>query len=274
MDPEAGQPVWIDSHCHLTADDFAEDRDPVVERARAAGVTTLVAIGSGYGAARLAEAADFAEGRPSVHATAGVHPHEAKELDDGVKARLRDVLARPGLVAVGECGLDYWYDNSPREAQREAFAWQVALARELDRPVSIHVRDRGEDAYEDLLAIWRAEGGGAVEGVLHCYTGSLDFARRGLDAGLCVSFSGIVTFKKADALREVASALPLDRLLVETDAPFLAPEGHRGRRNEPAWVPRVGETLAALHGLAPEAVAETTAANARRLFRLDGSEAA
>jgi TatD DNase family protein len=130
------------------------------------------------------------------------------------------------------------------------------------------VRDRGEDAYAELLDIWRAEGGGAVEGVLHCYTGSLDFARRGLDAGLFVSFSGIVTFKKAGDLRDVARALPLDRLLVETDAPFLAPEGHRGRRNEPAWVPRVGETLAQLHGTTPEAVAEATAANARRLFRL------
>jgi TatD DNase family protein len=260
--------VWLDSHCHLTADDFAADRDDVLARAREAGVTTLLAIGSGYGAARLGEAADFAEGRPGVHATAGVHPHEARELDDAVRERLRAALARPEVVAVGECGLDYWYENSPREAQRRAFAWQVALARELDRPVSIHVRDRGEDAYAELLDIWRAEGGGAVEGVLHCYTGSLDFARRGLDAGLFVSFSGIVTFKKAGDLRDVARALPLDRLLVETDAPFLAPEGHRGRRNEPAWVPRVGETLAQLHGTTPEAVAEATAANARRLFRL------
>jgi TatD DNase family protein len=260
--------VWLDSHCHLTADDFAADRDDVLARAREAGVTTLLAIGSGYGAARLGEAADFAEGRPGVHATAGVHPHEARELDDAVRERLRAALARPEVVAVGECGLDYWYENSPREAQRRAFAWQVALARELDRPVSIHVRDRGEDAYAELLDIWRAEGGGAVEGVLHCYTGSLDFARRGLDAGLCVSFSGIVTFAKAGELREVARALPLDRLLVETDAPFLAPEGHRGRRNEPAWVPRVGETLAELHGASAEAVAEVTARNARRLFRL------
>jgi len=260
--------VWLDSHCHLTADEFAEDRAAVVERARAAGVVSLVVIGSGYGTTRLAEAADFAEGLDGVHATAGVHPHEAHELDEAVKVRLRENLARPGIVAVGECGLDYWYENSPRAAQRDAFAWQVALARELDLPVSIHVRDRGDDAYTELLHLWRAESRGAVEGVLHCYTGSLDFARRGLDAGLSVSFSGIVTFPKAGELREVARALPLDRLLVETDAPFLAPLGHRGKRNEPAWVGRVGQTIAELHGVSAEAVAEATTRNARRLFRL------
>ncbi|HKJ25069.1 MAG TPA: TatD family hydrolase [Myxococcota bacterium] len=260
--------MWLDSHCHLTADEFADDRPAVLARAREAGVATMLAIGSGYGAARLAEAADFADAHAGIHATAGVHPHEAAELDDGVKARLRETLARPGLVAVGECGLDYWYENSPRAAQREAFAWQVALARELGLPVSIHVRDRGDDAYAELLDLWRGEGRGDVEGVLHCYTGSLDFARRGLDAGLSVSFSGIVTFKKAGELREVARALPLDRLLVETDAPFLAPEGHRGKRNEPAWVGRVGETIAELHGTSVAAVAEATSRNARRLFRL------
>jgi TatD DNase family protein len=262
--------MWLDSHCHLTADDYAADRAEVLARARAAGVSALVAIGSGYGAARLAEAAALAAREPDVFATAGVHPHEAKELDDDARRRLREALALPRVVAVGECGLDYWYDNSPRAAQREAFAFQVALARELDLPVSIHVRDRGEDAYEDLLAIWRSESAGAVAGVLHCYTGSLEFARRGLDAGLLVSFSGIVTFKKAGALREVARALPLDRLLVETDAPFLAPEGQRGHRNEPAFVARVGETLAALHGADAETVARATSANARRLFRLPG----
>jgi len=260
--------VWLDSHCHLTADEFAEDRAAVLERARAAGVASLVAIGSGYGTARLTEAADFAVGRAGVHATAGVHPHEARELDEAVKTCLRQTLARPEVVAVGECGLDYWYENSPRAAQRDAFAWQVALARELDLPVSIHVRDRGDDAYTELLERWRSEGQGEVEGVLHCYTGSLDFARHALDTGLSVSFSGIVTFPKADDLREVARALPLDRLLVETDAPFLAPVGHRGKRNEPAWVGRVGQTIAELHGVSAEAVAEATTRNARRLFRL------
>ena len=260
--------MWLDSHCHLTADDYDEDRDAVLDRARAAGVSTLIAIGSGYGAARLAEASAFAEGRPGVFATAGIHPHEAREFDETSREAVARALDHPAVVAVGECGLDYFYENSPRPEQRAAFAWQVGLARERGLPVSIHVRDKGEAAYDELLEIWQAEGGGAVEGVLHCYTGTLDFARRGLDAGLCVSFSGIVTFKRAEELRQVARALPLDRLLVETDAPFLAPEGHRGKRNEPAFVARVGQTLAELHGLPVERIAEITASNARRLFRL------
>jgi len=260
--------VWLDSHCHLTADAFAEDRPEVLARARGAGVSTFVAIGSGYGVARLSEARALAEREPDVFATAGVHPHEAQEMTEATRDALRDALAAPRVVAVGECGLDYYYENSPRPAQRKAFALQVALARELRLPVSIHVRDRGEDAYRELFEIWDAEGGGAVEGVLHCYTGSLTVARRGIDLGLSVSFSGIVTFKRAAELRDVAKALPLDRLLVETDAPFLAPEGHRGKRNEPAWVGRVGETLAALHGVDAETVARTTTENARRLFGL------
>lgn len=268
--------MWLDSHCHLTADDFAEDRTEVLARAREAGVEALVAIGSGYGVARLGEAVAFARGRPGVHATAGIHPHEASELDEPARNALVAVLDAGDVVAVGECGLDYYYENSPREAQRDAFAWQVSLARERELPVCIHVRDRGPDAYRELIDIWRAEGGGAVRGVLHCYTGTREFAERALDEGLFVSFSGIVTFKRAEALRGVARALPLDHLLVETDAPFLAPEGHRGRRNEPAFVPRVGETLAALHGLDLDAVAHATRENAHRLFGLqppDGAQA-
>ncbi len=267
--------MWIDSHCHLTAGDYDADREAVLARAREGDVDTLVVIGSGYGASRTGEAADLAAREDDVFATAGLHPHDAREFGDDAQAHIREALARPRVMAVGECGLDYWYENSPREAQRRAFAWQVALARELDRPVSIHVRDRGQDAYEELLDIWQQEGGGAVEGVLHCYTGTLDFARRGLDAGLLVSFSGIVTFKKAEDLREVARALPLDRLLVETDAPFLAPEGHRGKRNEPAWVARVGQTLADLHDTDLETVARVTRENTIRLYRLplDGAAA-
>jgi TatD DNase family protein len=168
--------------------------------------------------------------------------------------------------------------NSPRETQLEVFAEQVALARELAMPVSIHVRgnehdnvgqnDDSFDAYDDLLEIWLAEGRGELEGVLHCYTGTLDFARRAMEAGFFVSFSGIVTFKGSAALREVAQGIPLDRLMVETDAPFLAPQGHRGRRNEPLWVVLVGETLAQLHDCTIEEIAERTTANTRRLFRL------
>jgi len=260
--------VWLDSHCHLTARDYDGDRDAVLHRAHEAGVRTLLAIGSGYGTDHLEDAATFAAAEAGVYASAGVHPHEASEWSDAIAERLRALLARPEVVAVGECGLDYYYDNSPRDAQRRALAAQLALARETHLPVSIHVRDRGPGAYEELLEIWHGEGAGALAGVLHCYTGTLDFARRALDAGLWISFSGILTFKKAEDLREVARALPLDRLLVETDSPFLAPEGQRGKRNEPAWVTRVGAVLARLQGRAAEEVAHVTAANARRLFGL------
>jgi len=265
--------MWLDSHCHVTADAFAEDRDAVLARARRAGVDALLAIGSGYGIASNAAAVELAAREPDVFAAVGVHPHEASELEDALRPRLREWLDRPEVVAVGECGLDYYYMNSPHETQRAVFAEQVALARELDLPVSIHVRSEGPEAYDELLDIWIAEGGGAVEGVLHCYTGSLAFARRALEHGFYVSFSGIVTFKKSGGLREVAKGLPLERLMIETDAPFLAPEGQRGHRNEPAWVERVGRTLAGLHEVPAEELARVTSANARRLFRLPAAAA-
>lgn len=260
--------MWLDSHCHVTAHRFDDDRTEVLERTFAGGVDEIVSIGSGYGIAGNADAIALAETDDRIWATVGVHPHEAAELDDANRAAIRGWLDHDRVVALGECGLDYHYMNSPRETQREVFAEQVALARELDVPVSIHVRGDEPNAYEELLEIWIAEGRGAIEGVLHCYSGSLDFATRALDHGFYVSFSGIVTFKKSDALREAARGLPLDRLMVETDAPFLAPQGHRGRRNEPAWVSVVGETLAALHAVPVEEVAATTTANARRLYRL------
>lgn len=260
--------MWIDSHCHVTADEFAEDRAAVLDRASQAGVDTLIAIGSGYGVDANQRAVDLAAGDARVWATVGVHPHDADRLDNAGRERLGGWLSAPRVVAVGECGLDFWYENSPREVQREVFAEQLAWARERDLPVSIHVRDREAQGYEDLLAIWRSEGGGALEGVLHCYTHDLPFARRALDLGLCISFSGILTFKRDRGLRDVAAALPLDRLLVETDAPLLSPEGHRGQRNEPARTVQVGEVLALAQGRPIEEVARVTAANARRLFRL------
>jgi TatD DNase family protein len=263
--------MWLDSHCHLGAPDFDADREAVLERAWASGVEGLVAIGSGYGIAGNARALELASADPRIRATAGVHPHEAGELDARARELLEAWLAHPSVVAVGECGLDYHYMRSPREVQREALALQLALARERSLPVSVHVRGDRPDAFAELLDLWLAVGGGALAGVLHCYTGTLDFARRALDAGLLVSFSGILTFRRDRGLREVARALPLDALLVETDAPLLAPEGLRGRRNEPAQVGRVGGVLAELHGVPVEAVAEATTRNARRLFGWNGA---
>jgi TatD DNase family protein len=262
--------MWIDSHCHVTAERFDEDRQAVLERAFAGGVDQLISIGSGYGIRGNAEAIALAESDERIFATVGVHPHEASELDDPSRRAIRDWLGHDRVVALGECGLDYHYMRSPRDVQLSVFAEQVALARELSMPVSIHVRGDEPDAYEDLLEIWLAEGRGELAGVLHCYTGNLAFARRAMDAGFFVSFSGILTFKASDDLREVARGVPLDRLMVETDAPFLAPQGQRGRRNEPLWVSIVGETLASLHGRSIDEIATCTSANARRFYRLPG----
>jgi len=260
--------MWFDSHCHVTADEFAEDRAEVIARAFAGGVDGLIAIGSGYGIASNRRAIDLAASDARIFATVGVHPHEAKEYSDEARRQLEEWLDAPDVVGIGESGLDYHYSRSPRDVQREVFAEQVATARRRDLPVSIHVRGDEPDAFGEMLDIWQAEGGGETRGVLHCYTGSLDFARRAIDAGFYVSFSGILTFKNDRGLRDVAAALPLERLMVETDAPLLAPEGHRGRRNEPARVGLVGERLAELQGRPVEEVARTTSANTRALFRL------
>ena len=259
--------MWIDSHTHVTASEFDADRDAVMERARAAGVEGFVAIGAGWGIEANEAAVALAAREDDVFAAVGVHPHDAKLLDDAGRARIRAWLERPRVVAVGECGLDYHYMNSPREVQRAVFAEHVAMARGRDLPVVIHVRGDDGEAWEELLDIWLAEGRGDVTGVLHCYTGSLDFACRALDARLDVSFSGIVTFKTAADLRAIAAALPLDRILVETDCPLLAPVPHRGQRNEPAHVAAVGATIANVRGIPVEEVARATAANTRRLFR-------
>ena len=260
--------MWIDSHCHVTADRFDEDRTDVLERAFAGGIDALISIGSGYGIAGNAQAIALAERDERIFAAVGFHPHEAAEVDDDARRELDEWLGHERVFALGECGLDYHYMNAPREVQRSVFAEQVAIARERDVPVSIHVRGDDPNAYDELLDIWIAEGRHALQGVLHCYTGTLEFARRAMEEGFYVSFSGIVTFKRSSDLRDVARGVPLDRMMVETDAPFLAPQGYRGKRNEPAWVPIVGETIAALHECSIEEVAATTSHNTRQLFRL------
>jgi TatD DNase family protein len=264
--------VWLDSHCHISADEFAEDRADVLDRATDGGVDAFIAIGSGYGIEHNARAVSLAQDDPRIFATVGIHPHEASELDPRGRTQIEAWLNSPRVVGVGECGLDYHYMNSDRDVQREVLAYQLSLAREHDLPVSIHVRGDEPNAFDEFLDIWLAEGRREIEGVLHCYTGTLDFARRALDANLFISFSGILTFKNDRGLRGTAAELPLTKLMVETDAPLLAPEGHRGRRNEPLRVGQVGEVLASALSTPIEDVARETTANTRRLFRLDKFE--
>jgi len=248
---------WCDNHCHLDDERLGP---AALEGAREAGVERIVTIGTD--AARSAAAIELAAAHDGVWATVGLHPHDAVQGVDGIVG----LLDRPGVVAVGECGLDYHYDHSPREVQREAFAAQVALAHERDLTLVIHTRE----AWDDTFAILAAEGV-PERTVLHCFTGGPEEAKRCLDLGAFLSFSGIVTFKQADDVRAAAALCPLDRLLVETDAPYLAPEPHRGRLNRPALVPVVGARLAEVKGVPVEVVAEATWANAEAAFpRLAG----
>ncbi len=254
----------IDSHCHLADEQFASDLDDVVTRARDAGLTTALTILDATNRAEATRADRVAAAWPTVRFAVGVHPHQAGafiDAVDAVVALVRDTYAaRAGAVAIGEIGLDYHYDFAPRATQVEVFRRQIALARELGRPVVIHTREADDDTIDAL----RSEGGGEVTGVFHCFTGDAQFARRALDLGFHVSFSGIVTFGNADAIREAARIVPADRLLVETDSPYLAPVPFRGQRNEPARVARVVEVVAATRGAGiAETVAQTSLAYGR-----------
>ena len=254
----------IDSHAHLADAAFDADRDDVVARARDAGLDGIICIGETLAAASRAR--DIARGaHGAVWWSAGVHPHEAHSFDPSRDLpAIREHLAM-GAVAVGECGLDYHYDHSPREQQRLAFAEQIALAAEVRRPVIVHTRE----AEEDTTALVSEAGRRGVRGVMHCFTGSHALARAALDAGWFISFAGIITFKRwtDDALLRL---VPDDRLLVETDAPYLAPVPHRGKRNEPAHLPLTIARLATARGATPDRMAQLTAANARELFGLGG----
>ena len=253
----------VDSHCHLDGTRFDADREQVIERALAAGVTRLLAIGTGDGPPDLEAAVRLADRYPFVYATVGVHPHEASRVAEDTYARLRDLAALPKVVAFGEIGLDYHYDFAPADVQQHVFRAQLSLAREVDLPVVIHTRE----ADNDTVRMLREEGGGRMRGVLHCFTGGPSLARAGLDLGFYISLSGIITFPKADELRETVRAVPLDRVLIETDSPFLAPVPYRGKRNEPAYVARVAEALGELHGITADDVRRRSAANFHALFR-------
>jgi TatD DNase family protein len=257
----------IDSHCHLADDTFSSDLDAVVERAREAGVERALVILEGGNAKEAAQARRVAELWPDTRFAIGIHPHQAHQFADDPEraaAVVRDQWdATPSARAVGEIGLDYHYDFSPRDVQHGVFRSQVRLARTLQRPIVVHTRE----ADEDTVAILTEEGGGEIRGVLHCFTGTPALADAGLALGFYVSLAGILTFPKAADLRETARRVPLDRLLVETDSPFLAPVPYRGKRNEPAYVGRVLDTLADMHGIAREVLVRQTTANFHALFR-------
>src|SRR5271166_475545 len=257
-----------DSHAHVDVSDFDADRDAMLERARAAGVGTILAIGSGPELEKLGAAVHYAEAHDWMYAAAGIHPHEAKQATDAHYAELERLARHPRMIAWGEIGLDYHYDHSPRDVQAAVFRHQLAQARAASKPIIIHCREAWPDCLEILEQDWRSSGLG---GIFHCFMGTLEEAQRGMDMGFLISFAGNVTYPKAQDLRDVAREIPLEHLLVGTDSPFLAPQTHRGRRNEPAYVAEVAQTIGNVRNLPAAQVAEVTSANFRRFFGLDHS---
>ena len=252
----------VDSHCHLDDPQFQTDRQAVIDRALAAGVTSLLAVGTGDGPPDLEAGIRLAATYDFVWATVGVHPHDARKAGPETWRRLQQLLTHPKVVAVGEIGLDYHYDNSPRDQQRAAFIEQMDIAAAASKPIVIHTREAWEDTWRLLAEHWAPRGLG---GIMHCFSGGPEEARRALDMGFHLAFGGVVTYPKADRVREAAKLTPLDRLLVETDAPYLAPVPMRGKRNEPAFVIETARRLAELRGEPLEALAQATSDNFRRL---------
>jgi TatD DNase family protein len=272
--------MFIDSHAHLDGKRFEADRDDVLKRAKAAGVDGYLAVGNGDGPAtadcgiRLAEKYTGKPEYPAIWASVGIHPHEAALANDDAYAQLAEWAKHPRVVAWGEIGLDYYYDHSPRDVQQQVFAKQMDLAKAARLPIIIHNRpsDNSENAWDDffrLVAEHWIGGPGAptgLGGILHCFTGTVEHARRALDLGFLISFAGNITFPKAQNIRDAAQIVPLDRMLIETDSPYLAPIPHRGKRNEPAFVIETARQIGQLRGLSAEAVGERTAANFRQFF--------
>ena len=255
--------MLIDSHTHLDDLRYDTDRDNVLQRAQDAGIEAIVTIGCDLATSRAAVA--LAQAHPNIFATIGVHPHEAKAFEEGWHDSFRALARQSKVVAYGEIGLDYHYDHSPREIQRERFREQIHLARELGLPLTIHTRE----AQEDTVSILREEGAADVGGVFHCFSGDAWLAKNALDLGFYLSFSGVLTFKNATMLRDIAKTIPLDRLMVETDCPYLTPVPYRGKRNEPAYVQYVAETLAEIRGNGSiETIARATVENTKRVFRI------
>jgi len=252
----------IDSHCHVDSEQFDPDRDAVIERALAAGVEHMVAIGSGDGPPALEAGIRLADRYPFIYATIGVHPHDASKATAETYKRLTELTAHPKVVAIGEMGLDFHYDHSPRDVQRDVFVEQMRIARDARKPIVIHTRTAWPETIALLREHWAPS---KLGGILHCFSEGPREAEEALAIGFHISFAGIVTFPKATAIQEAARITPSDRLLIETDAPFLAPVPKRGKRNEPAFVVETARKLAELRGVTLEEIAETTAANWRRL---------
>lgn len=253
----------VDSHCHLDDEKFDGDRDAVIERARAAGVERMMAIGTGHGPPDLEAAIRLAGRYPCIHATIGIHPHDAAKATPAAFDRLAELAEHPAVLAVGEIGLDYHYDFSPRDVQRRVFAAQLQLAAGAKKPIVIHTRE----AWEDTMMLVR-EQGLPYGGIMHCFSGGPREAEEALALGFHLSFGGIVTFPNAQSVRDAAALTPDDRLLVETDAPYLAPVPYRGKRNEPAFLVETVRRIAELRGVTPAHIAQATVRNFERLSGL------
>ncbi len=252
----------IDSHCHFDSDQYDHDRNEAIARAREAGVTRFLAIGTGEGPPHLDGALQLANEHPDFLATVGIHPHHALRVTEITYPDLSCLAEHPKCVAIGEIGLDYYYDFSPRDEQHAVFARQLSIARTLRLPIIIHTRD----AWDDTLAILRESWDANLGGIFHCFTGNTEQARQALDLNFHLGLGGVLTFPRAEDLRDAASFAPMDRLLLETDAPYLAPVPHRGKRNESAFLTHTARRLAALRGLSLEELTQLTTQNFLRLF--------
>jgi TatD DNase family protein len=269
--------MFIDSHAHLEGKRYDSDRDQVLARAMQNGIEAYLAIGNGDGpdtadcGIQLAEKYDGKPEYPRIWASVGIHPHEASLATPAADSQLVEWARHPKVIAWGEIGLDYFYDHSPRETQKAVFLQQMELARTVKLPIIIHCRpsDNSENAWDDCLSLiaehWTSSGLG---GILHCFTGSVEHARRALDMGFMISFAGNITFPKAQPIRDAAQMVPLDRMLIETDSPYLAPIPHRGQRNEPAFVQEVARQIGALRSLSPEEIGARTTRNFYNFFAL------
>ncbi|MGB8062009.1 MAG: TatD family hydrolase [Candidatus Sulfotelmatobacter sp.] len=263
--------MFVDSHAHLDGKQFDSDREQVIARAREAGITTMVAIGNGDGPPTLDAGVQLADKYPFMYATVGIHPHEARLASEDAYAEMERLARHPKVIAWGEIGLDYYYDHSPREIQQEVFIRQMELAAAAKLPIVIHCRpsEGSDNAWENCLRLigerWAGKG---IGGILHCFIGTWPQASRALDMGFMISFAGNLTFPKAQQIRDMALEVPFDRMLIETDCPYLAPVPHRGKRNEPAFVKQTAAKLGELRGRSMEEIGEQTSRNFYNFFKI------